>query len=56
MAEDLSEYLKEKKIKAEYLHSGIKTMERIQILTDFRKGKFDIIVGVNLLREGLDLA
>jgi excinuclease ABC subunit B len=56
MAEDLSEYLKEKKIKAEYLHSGVKTMERIQILTDFRKGKFDIIVGVNLLREGLDLA
>lgn len=55
MAEDLSEYLKEKKIKSEYLHSGIKTMERIQILTDFRKGKFDIIVGVNLLREGLDL-
>jgi len=55
MAEDLSEYLKEKKIKSEYLHSGVKTMERIQILTDFRKGKFDIIVGVNLLREGLDL-
>ena len=55
MAEDLSEYLKEKKIKAEYLHSGVKTIERIQILTDFRKGKFDIIVGVNLLREGLDL-
>lgn len=55
MAEDLSEYLKEKKIKAEYLHSGIKTMERIQILTDFRKGKFDVLIGVNLLREGLDL-
>ena len=55
MAEDLSEYLKEKKIKAEYLHSGIETIERIQILTDFRKGKFDVIVGVNLLREGLDL-
>jgi excinuclease ABC subunit B len=55
MAEDLSEYLKEKKIKSEYLHSGVKTIERIQILTDFRKGKFDIIVGVNLLREGLDL-
>ncbi len=55
MAEDLSEYLKEKKIKAEYLHSDVKTMERIQILTDFRKGKFDVIVGVNLLREGLDL-
>ena len=55
MAEDLSEYLKEKKIKAEYLHSDIGTIERIQILTDFRKGKFDCIVGVNLLREGLDL-
>ena len=55
MAEDLSEYLKEKKIKAEYLHSDIETLDRIQILTDFRKGKFDVIVGVNLLREGLDL-
>lgn len=55
MAEDLSEYLKEKKIKAEYLHSDIKTIERIEILTDFRRGKFDCLVGVNLLREGLDL-
>ena len=55
MAEDLSAYLKEKKIKAEYLHSDIKTIERIQILTNFRKGEFDVIVGVNLLREGLDL-
>lgn len=55
MAEDLSVYLKEKKIKAEYLHSDIKTIERIQILTQFRKGEFDVIVGVNLLREGLDL-
>jgi len=55
MAEDLSEFLKEKKIKAEYLHSDIKTMERIEILTKFRKGEFDCIVGVNLLREGLDL-
>jgi excinuclease ABC subunit B len=55
MAEDLSVYLKEKKIKSEYIHSDVKTMERIQILTDFRKGKFDILVGVNLLREGLDL-
>ncbi|MCB9820708.1 excinuclease ABC subunit UvrB [Candidatus Nomurabacteria bacterium] len=55
MAEDLSVYLKERKIKAEYLHSDVKTIERIQILTDFRKGKYDIIVGVNLLREGLDL-
>ena len=55
MAEDLSIYLKEKGIKAEYLHSDIKTIDRITILTDFRKGKFDCIVGVNLLREGLDL-
>lgn len=55
MAEDLSVYLKDKKIKAEYLHSDIKTMERIKILTQFRKGEFDVLVGVNLLREGLDL-
>lgn len=55
MAEDLSEYLKEKGIKAEYLHSGIKTIDRITILTEFRRGKFDVLVGVNLLREGLDL-
>ncbi len=55
MAEDLSEYLKKEGIKAEYLHSDIKTLERIQILTEFRRGTFDCIVGVNLLREGLDL-
>jgi len=55
MAEDLSGYLKEQSIKAEYLHSDIKTIERIKILTDFRHGIFDILVGVNLLREGLDL-
>ncbi len=55
MAEDLSIYLKDKKIKAEYLHSDIKTIERIQILTKFRRGEFDVLVGVNLLREGLDL-
>jgi len=55
MAEDLSLYLKDKGIKAEYLHSEIKTIERIQILTQFRKGDIDILVGVNLLREGLDL-
>ena len=55
MAEDLSEFLKEKKIKARYLHSDIKTIERIEILTDFRRGEFDVVVGVNLLREGLDL-
>ncbi len=55
MAEDLSEYLKEKKIKSEYLHSDIKTIERIERLTEFRRGTFDVLVGVNLLREGLDL-
>ena len=55
MAEDLSEFLKEKGMKAEYLHSDIKTIDRITILTDFRKGKYDCLVGVNLLREGLDL-
>jgi excinuclease ABC subunit B len=55
MAEDLSTYLKEKGIKAEYLHSEIKTIDRIKILTEFRRGAFDVIVGVNLLREGLDL-
>jgi excinuclease ABC subunit B len=55
MAEDLSEYLKDRKIKANYLHSEIKTIERIEILTAFRRGEFDVLVGVNLLREGLDL-
>ncbi len=55
MAEDLSRYLKEKDIRAEYLHSDIKTIDRIKILTSFRKGEFDCLVGVNLLREGLDL-
>ena len=55
MAEDLSEFLKAKGMKSEYLHSDIKTIERIEILTAFRKGVFDVLVGVNLLREGLDL-
>lgn len=55
MAEDLSEYLKNEGIKAEYVHSDVKTIDRIKILTEFRKGDFDILVGVNLLREGLDL-
>lgn len=55
MAEDLSLYLKEQGVKAEYLHSEIKTLDRIKILTEFRRGKFDCLVGVNLLREGLDL-
>jgi excinuclease ABC subunit B len=55
MAEDLSEFLKKRGMKAEYLHSDIKTVERITILTEFRRGTFDVLVGVNLLREGLDL-
>ncbi len=55
MAEDLAEFLKQKQVKAEYIHSDIKTIDRITILTKFRKGEFDCLVGVNLLREGLDL-
>jgi len=55
MAEDLSAFLTEKKIKSRYIHSDVKTIERIETLTDFRKGVFDVLVGVNLLREGLDL-
>ncbi|MBI5654659.1 excinuclease ABC subunit UvrB [Candidatus Uhrbacteria bacterium] len=55
MAEDLAQFLVEKKIKARYLHSDIDTMERLEILSDFRRGTYEVIVGVNLLREGLDL-
>lgn len=55
MAEDLAEFLKEKGVRAEYLHSDIKTIDRIDILSRFRRGEFDVLVGVNLLREGLDL-
>jgi len=55
MAEDVAEYLDEINIKAKYLHSEIKTLERINILKDLRLGKFNVLVGVNLLREGLDL-
>jgi len=55
MAEDLSAYLEEKKVKVNYLHSDVKTLDRIKILTDLRKGKIEVLVGVNLLREGLDL-
>jgi excinuclease ABC subunit B len=55
MAEDLADFLEDKKIKTKYIHSDVDTMERIEILTDFRKGDFDCLVGVNLLREGLDL-
>jgi len=55
MAEDLSEYLKEKNIKVTYLHSDIHTLERIQVINDLRTGKVDVVIGVNLLREGLDI-
>jgi len=55
MAEDLTDYLKDKKVKVKYLHSDIDTIDRIQILGDFRRGIFDVLVGVNLLREGLDV-
>lgn len=55
MAENLADFLKEKKIRAEYLHSDVETLDRIEILTRLRKGEFDCLVGVNLLREGLDL-
>ncbi|OGM96601.1 MAG: excinuclease ABC subunit B [Candidatus Yanofskybacteria bacterium RIFCSPHIGHO2_02_FULL_38_22b] len=55
MAEDLSEFLADAKIKVNYLHSEIKTLERLKILKDFRLGTYDVLVGVNLLREGLDL-
>ncbi len=55
MAEDLADFLKENEIKSEYLHSGVDTLERVKILEDLRRGKFDVLVGVNLLREGLDL-
>ncbi|MAF80123.1 excinuclease ABC subunit B [bacterium] len=55
MAEDLSQYLHDEGIKVTYLHSDVKTLDRIKILTSLRKGSFDVLVGVNLLREGLDL-
>ncbi len=55
LAEDLAEHLEEKKIKAAYLHSEIHTLERPEILADLRRGEYDVLVGVNLLREGLDL-
>jgi excinuclease ABC subunit B len=55
MAEDLSDYLDEHNIKSRYLHSDIDTVERVEIIRDFRLGKFDVLVGINLLREGLDM-
>jgi excinuclease ABC subunit B len=55
MAEDLTQYYQELGVKVRYLHSDIETLERIQILRDLRRGEFDVLVGINLLREGLDL-
>ena len=55
MAEDLTEYMNEQNIKVRYLHSDIDTLERIEILRDLRSGVFDVLVGINLLREGLDI-
>src|SRR5256884_5009926 len=55
MAEDLAEYYSEVGVKCRYLHSEVETLERVKILRDLRKGEFDVLVGINLLREGLDL-
>src|SRR5690606_38086278 len=55
LAEDLTRYYTEKKIKVKYLHSDIETLERVEILRDLRLGMFDVLIGINLLREGLDL-
>jgi excinuclease ABC subunit B len=55
MAEDLTEYLHENGIKVRYMHSDIDTLERIEIMRDLRLGVFDVLVGINLLREGLDI-
>jgi excinuclease ABC subunit B len=55
MAENLSEYLRKQKIKVMYMHNELKTLERAKIINDLRRGKFDVIVGINLLREGLDV-
>jgi excinuclease ABC subunit B len=55
MAEDLTEYLHEQGIRVRYMHSDIDTLERIEIIRDLRLGAFDVLVGINLLREGLDI-
>ncbi|MCG4787932.1 excinuclease ABC subunit B, partial [Roseburia faecis] len=55
MSEDLTDYLKDLGLKVKYLHSDIKTLERTQIIRELRLGKFDVLVGINLLREGLDI-
>lgn len=55
MAEDLTEYLADHEVRVRYLHSDIDTVERVEIIRDLRLGKFDVLVGINLLREGLDM-
>ncbi|MBQ4036697.1 MAG: excinuclease ABC subunit UvrB [Clostridia bacterium] len=55
MAEDLTEYLSEQGIRVRYMHHNVETMERVELLRDLRRGEFDVLVGINLLREGLDL-
>jgi len=55
MSEDLSEYFSEIGVKCRYLHSEVETLDRIKILRDLRRGEFDVLIGINLLREGLDL-
>ena len=55
MAEDLTDYFKEMGVKVKYMHSDIKTLERTEIIRDLRLGVFDVLVGINLLREGIDV-
>ncbi|MBP0649982.1 excinuclease ABC subunit B, partial [Mycobacterium tuberculosis] len=55
MAEDLTEYLHESGVRVRYMHSDVETLERIEIIRDLRLGAFDVLVGINLLREGLDI-
>ncbi|HCU73176.1 MAG TPA: excinuclease ABC subunit B, partial [Chloroflexi bacterium] len=55
MAEELSEYLAELGVRVHYLHSEVETLERVEILSDLRRGVYDVVVGINLLREGIDL-
>ncbi len=55
MSEDLTDYLKEIGIKVQYLHSEVKTLERIEIIRELRLGIYDVLIGINLLREGLDI-
>ncbi len=55
MAEDLTEYLHEHGVRVRYLHADIETVERVEIIRDLRLGRFDVLVGINLLREGLDM-